>query len=125
MRPKPTPPMLLLQLLAAGNCIDGSVCGAGSAYSSCKTATSASQALSSDAAVSSSQFSTAHLVLIPGNYTVLLRADAPTGCGGSSIDCNRYGSLAFKVESGRCTKRARANYPTATCRQRAKSCPAL
>ncbi len=96
----------MLQLLADGNCIDGSVCGAGSAYSSCKTATSASQTLSSDAAVASAQFSTAHLVLIPGTYTLLLRANAPTGCGGSTTDCNRYGSLAFKVESGRCTKRA-------------------
>jgi hypothetical protein len=91
-------------MLAGGNCIDASVCGTGSLYSACKQATSQMKMLSSDAAVTSYQFSTAYTVLEPGNYTMLLRANNYMGCGGSTADCSSYGSLAFKVDTGGCAR---------------------
>ena len=92
----------LLQILATGNCIDGSACGPGKTYSYCKATATQGRSYSNDDAVASPQFSTAYKVFAPGTYTVLLRTNDYMGCGGGTSDCVSWAPIAFKAETGGC-----------------------
>ncbi len=93
----------LEQVLASGNCIDGSVCGPRMSYSGCKLATAlgGTERLSEDAAVASMYYSTAYKVFSPGTYTVLVRANSYQGCGkGSATSCILATGVSYTVKTG-------------------------
>lgn len=91
--------VIALQMLAAGSCQDGNLCGAG--FQACNQATISKVGQGYEASSRNKYFSTAYLQFGTGRHTVLLRHNNYMACGaGSSQDCVGGGGLGFKVETG-------------------------
>ena len=87
-----------LQVLAAGNCVDGSVCGAGKAAATCRAATTMARRYSPEEAIHNEMFSSAYLLFGPGTHTVLIRINSYMGCGtGGVADCYSSAVVDFKA----------------------------
>jgi hypothetical protein len=86
------------QMLAGGNCIDGSICGAGKAAATCRAGTTLQRKYSPEEAMHSAIFSSAYKVFGPGTHTILIRANSYMACGtGSVSDCYGSAPVAFKA----------------------------
>ncbi len=94
-----TESMLVAQMLAAGTCQDGNLCGG--AYSQCQKNTINNVNQGREGALRNKYFSTAYKVFPSGTHTVLLRHNNYMGCGGALTDCLNAAPIAFKVETGK------------------------
>ena len=105
-----------MQILASGNCVDGSICGAGQDVATCRAGTTGQRKYTPQEAMHSPMFSSVYNVFAPGTHTVLVRANAYMGCGIGGLDgkCYSKAPVAFKAMSGGhrvCCSRARHACP--------------
>jgi hypothetical protein len=74
-------------VLASGNCIDGSICGAGKSSDTCKAGTTGSTKYSPATAASVAMFSTAYKEFGVGTHTVLIRQNSCAAAQRCAVLC--------------------------------------